>query len=155
MSLYSKGLLLKFFRPNFFFEGLGCGLPQPRPALKKKLLLMPYVSQNKIFIDSTRFFEKKKYLIALRACFLCLKEDFTLRFNVLRNLNLATLRSRLIMSLRSLFGSGRLTGVLRFASLHSLSQIAFFSSENMGCRFRGKMRLRKTPYVQRNRIFTF
>ena len=28
---------LQALDPNFFFEGLGCGLPQPRPALKKKL----------------------------------------------------------------------------------------------------------------------
>ena len=41
MSLYSKGLRLIFLRPNFFFEGLGCGLPQPRPSLKKKLRLSP------------------------------------------------------------------------------------------------------------------
>ena len=47
MSLYSKGFLLIFLRPNLFFEGLGCGLPQPHPALKNQLRLMPYVKLNK------------------------------------------------------------------------------------------------------------
>jgi hypothetical protein len=47
MSLYSKGLLLIFLRPNFFFEGLGCGMPQPHPSLKKKLLLSPMLNSIK------------------------------------------------------------------------------------------------------------